>query len=117
MARKITGGKYKRKKKRKLANIPGKPKKVIIGKEKKKTLRERGGNMRTILIATDKVDVLDPKTKKIKKATITAILENPSNRLTKDFLVKGSIINTTAGKARITNRPSREPIVQAVLVE
>ena len=116
MARKISGGKYKKARKKKLATLPGKPRKVVIGKEKKKKIRERGGEKKAILLSTDKVYITDPKTKKVKKATIKSILENPSNRLIKDILVKGVIIDTSEGKARITNRPSREGSVQAVLI-
>jgi small subunit ribosomal protein S8e len=56
---------------------------------------------------------------KTKKAKITNVLETPSNRFLarQNILEKGSIIETDLGKARITNRPSQEPNIQAVLVE
>lgn len=117
MARKISGGKYRKARKRKLAEIPGKPRVVKLGKEKKKHLRIRGGKMKVVLLSTDKANVFDPKTKKAKLAKIQAVLEIPANRFLENVLIKGTIIQTEIGKAKIINRPGQEGCVQAILVE
>ena len=56
---------------------------------------------------------------KSKKATITNVSETPSNRFLarQNVLVKGAIIETDLGKARVTNRPSQEGQIQAILIE
>jgi len=117
--RKITGGKYKKARKKKLHEIHGKPRIVRIGKEKKKKLRTRGGHIKTVLLSTDTANVFDPKTKKCKKVKIKDVIETPANKFLArtDVLIKGAIIETELGKAKITNRPSQEASVNAVLIE
>ncbi len=117
MARKISGGKYKKARKKKLAEIPGKQRVAVFGKEKKKHLRTRGGRMKVMLLSSDKANVLNLKTKKAKVVKIQAVLETPADRFLEKALIKGAIIQTELGKARITNRPGQEGCVQAVLVE
>ena len=116
MARKISGGKYRDYRKKKLHEVPGIPRLVKLGEEKKKTIRARGGEERKVLLATNKANILDPKTKKKKVAKIKAVLEIPSNRYLKNILFKGTVIDTELGKAKITNRPGQEGSVEAVLI-
>ena len=56
---------------------------------------------------------------KSKKVEIKNVIETPQNRFLsrQNRLAKGVIIETSAGKARITNRPSREGCVNAVLIK
>jgi small subunit ribosomal protein S8e len=117
--RKISGGKYKKARKKKLYELSGKPRVVRLGKEKKKSLRIGGGHFKKVLLSTDNANVLDPKTKKCKKVKIKDVIETPANKFLArtDVLIKGAIINTELGKARITNRPSQEASVNAVLIE
>jgi len=117
MARKISGGKYKKARKKKLAEIAGKPRVVKLGKEKKKKLRMRGGKMKVVLLSTDKANVFNPKTKKAKLAKIQAVLETPANRFLENVLTKGAVIQTEIGKAKVINRPGQEGHVQAILIE
>jgi small subunit ribosomal protein S8e len=117
--RKATGARYRKFKKKKLYEIKGKPREVILGEIKKKKLRIRGGNIKTVLLAANIVNVHNKKEKKTKKIKILNVIEVPSNRFLarRNVLVKGAIIETELGKAKITNRPSQESTVQAVLIE
>lgn len=117
--RKLTGGKYKKARKKKLYEMPGKPRIVILGNEKKKRLKVRAGKIKTILLSADTANVLDLKTKKCKKVKIKDVLETPANKFLArtNVLIKGAVIDTELGKARITNRPSQEAGVNAVLIE
>lgn len=117
--RKISGSKYHAQRKKKLAELRGQPRLIRLAKEKKKTIRGRGGKSRIVLLSTDKANVIDAKTHKSKTAAIENVLEVPSNIFLarRNILVKGAIIETEAGKARVTNRPSQEGCVNAVLVE
>ena len=116
--RKITGGKYKDFRKKKKYARPGIARKVKLRTTKQKTIKSRGKTTKNVLLSTDKANIIDPKTKKAKKSAITNVLETPSNRFLarQNILVKGAIIETEIGKAKITNRPSQEGSVQAVLI-
>ncbi|VVB78214.1 30S ribosomal protein S8e [uncultured archaeon] len=117
--RKITGGKYKKFSKKKKYSLSGIPRKAKLGKTKTKILRGMGGNTRTVLLACDSVNVIDPKTKKTKKVKIKNVLETPADKFLarQNILVKGALIETDLGKAKITNRPSQEGQVNAILLK
>lgn len=117
--RKISGGKYHKQRKKKLYEMPGKVRRVVLGKEKKKRMRIRAGSTKTVLLAADTANVLDPKTKKCRKVKIKNVIETPANKFLArtNVLIKGAVIDTELGKARITNRPSQEASVNAVLIE
>ncbi len=117
--RKITGGKYKTSKKKKKHSLSGIPRKVKLRETKQKTIRGLGGKKRKVLLSADFANVIDSETKKAKKVKITNVLETPANRFLarQNILIKGAIIETELGKAKITNRPSQEGSVQAVLVK
>ena len=117
--RKITGGKYKDFRKKKKHSLPGIDRKVKLRETKQKTIKGIGKTSKNVLLSTNKINVMDPKTKKAKITTLTNVLETPSNRFLarQNILVKSTIIETELGKARITNRPSQEGMVQGVLIE
>ncbi len=115
--RKITGGKYHRQRKKRLHEVQGPQRTVILGATKRKSLRTRGGAVKMILLKVDAANVRAGD--KTKQATIVNVVETPQNRFfaRQNRLMKGAIIDTSLGKARITNRPSREGQVNAVLIE
>jgi small subunit ribosomal protein S8e len=117
--RKITGGKYKKFSKKKKYALSGIVRKVKLGEVKQKVIRGMGGNKRNVLLSANYVNVFIPKTKKSQKVKIKNVLETPSNKFLarQNILIKSAIIETEIGKARITNRPSQEGMVQAVLIE
>ena len=117
--KKITGGRYHKARKKKLYELAGQPRIVKLGEEKKKTLRTRGGHFKKVLLSANFAYVVNKKTHKVKKAKITNVIETPSNKFLakQNIITKGSIIETELGKAKITNRPSQEGSVQAVLIE
>ena len=117
--RKISGAKYHQSRKKKKYELVRQPRIVKLGKEKKKKIRTRGGNQKIVLLSTDNVNIINKKTKKSEKTKIKNVLETPSNRFLarQNILMKGAIITTEKGTAKITNRPSQEGSVQAVLIE
>ena len=117
--RKISGGKYHANRKEKKFEIEGQPRVVKLGKEKKKKVRILSGRMKTVLLTCDVANVFDPKTKKSYKTKIKNVIETPANKFMarQNVLMKSAIIDTEKGKARITNRPSREATVQAELLD
>lgn len=117
--KKISGGRYHSQRKKILSERAGQPRHVKLGKEKKKSMKMRGGELKTVLLSIDKANLTDTKTHKAKVVEIKNVLEVPSNRFLarRNIIVKGAIIQTEAGKARVTNRPGQEGCVNAVLVE
>jgi small subunit ribosomal protein S8e len=117
--RKISGGKYKKFSKKKKYALPGNERKPKLGDRKEKLVRGLGGNYRQTLLAENFANVTDPKTKQSKKVKILNVLATPSNRFLarQNILVKSALIETEIGKAKITNRPSQEGMVQAILVK
>ncbi|MEM0154075.1 MAG: 30S ribosomal protein S8e, partial [Ignisphaera sp.] len=59
------------------------------------------------------------KTGQFTKARITAVVETPANReyARRGIIVKGTVIQTEIGRARVVSRPSQDGVVNAVLIE
>ena len=119
IGRKISGGKYHRIRKKRLHDLTRQERQVTLKETKRKKLRTRGGNNITVLLNANIANVLNPKTKKTQKAEIKNVLETPQNVFLsrQNRLMKSAIVETTLGKARITNRPSQEGHVNAILIE
>jgi small subunit ribosomal protein S8e len=117
--RKISGGLYKREKKKRKHTRGHAPRVVKLGDKKQKKLRIEGGNEKTVLLHANEINIIDKKTHKATKAKITNVTETPSNRFLarQNVITKGAIIETDKGKVRITNRPSQEGSVQGILIE
>jgi small subunit ribosomal protein S8e len=115
--RKISGGKYHKKRKKKLYELPGKTRIVRLANPKAKKLRVRGGSIKVVLLSHNMVNVFSKG--KPKKVKIKNVLETPSNRFfaRQNVVVKGAIVDTELGKVKITNRPSQEGQIQGVLIE
>lgn len=115
--RKTTGGRYKKGKKKKLYEMPGKKRTVKLGDEKRKIIRVRGGNKKSFLLRIRYVNV--KANDKNQKLEIKNVIETPSNRFLarQNIVTKGTIVETELGKVRITNRPSQEGVANGVLIE
>jgi len=116
--RKVSGGLYKRLRKKRLTDLARNPALTKIASKRKSTLRTQGGHNKIITLSTNEANIYDPKSKKFKKATIKMVVENKANKdfVRMNILTKGAIIETDLGKARIINRPGQEPQINAVLV-
>jgi len=92
---------------------------VVAKAQEGETLRVRGGNHKTRVLGAFKVNLVDPKTGKSASVEVTTVKENPANPnyVQRNFVTKGAIIDTTAGRARVTSRPGQDGVVNAVLVE
>jgi len=118
VGKKSTGGRYKKSRKKKLYEKPGLARQVTLGEIKKKVLKTRGGHFKTVLLKANKANLLDKKTNKSSVVLIKNVIEVPSNKFLarKNVIVKGAIIDTEKGKARVTNRPGQEAHIEAVLI-
>ena len=114
---KITGGKYHKLRKKKSYEHQPQERIVILGETKKKNLSTRGGNSKTVLL---KADIANLKTgNKTEKVKIINVESTPQNQFLarQNRLLKGAIIETDKGKAKITNRPTQEGHINAILVK
>jgi len=117
--KKSSGGRYHNPRKKKKYELGRQARIVKLGETKKKKLRTRGGNEKTVLLSTDIANIIDKKTKKSEKTKIKNVVETPSNRFLarQNVLMKNALIETEKGMAKITNRPSQEGSVQCILVD
>lgn len=115
--RKISGGKYHANRKSRLYERKTQERHVVLGETKKKPVRARGGVYRSTLLRTNLANVSDGK--KMQQAEIKNVVETPQNKFLarQNRLMKGAVIETSLGKARITNRPTREGMINAVLIK
>ncbi len=104
---------------RRLAELGSVPALTRIGEKRVRTERTRGGNEKTRLLGENKVNLYDPSTKKFDVVEVDSVLESPAdiNYVRRNIMVKGSIVETKKGKAKITNRPGQEGAINAVLIK
>lgn len=118
IGRKITGGKYTASRKKKKYERPGQKRIVkLSAKEKRKSIKTMGGNKKVFLFSGKIINIA--QNGKTKKAEIKKVLETPSNKFfaRQEILTKGTIVETDLGKAKITNRPSQDGVINGVLVK
>ena len=114
-----TGGRKKSYKDKRLAHYGGFQALTKLAKGKKEhreVTRTKGGGIKVKPKSVEYANVFtDGKTKKVK---ITNVVETPSNRhyARENVIVKGALIETELGKARVTNRVGQDGVVNAVLV-
>jgi len=113
--RKISGGRYHAFRKKKRFEIQGQKRVVKLGDNKGRTKKGRGNIKKTFLLKTKYVNVQDKG--RTKKVEIKNVIETPSNKFLarQNVITKGTIVETTLGKVKITNRPSQEGVVNGVL--
>ena len=114
-----TGGRRLMAHKKRKFEIGREPVLTVVGDDKRKYVRIRAGETRVRMLKADSANVTNPKTGKTAPAKITTVTGNPANinYVRRNILTKGEIIQTDAGKARITSRPGQHGAINAVLVE
>jgi small subunit ribosomal protein S8e len=117
--RKPSGSRYTSTNPKRLCQKGSLPTHTKIGEQVKKTSKTKGGGLKTRLLFADKVNLFDPATRKHSIESIKTVTDNPANRhfVRRNIITKGSVIETSKGKARVTNRPGQEGMVVAVLIK
>ena len=92
---------------------------TLIGDRKIKKVRVRSGNYKVKLVMDKYANVSLPSEGKVVRAEIKKVLKNPAHvhYARRGVITKGAGIETSVGKAIVTNRPSQEGIINAVLIE
>jgi len=117
--RKVTGGFYKKAKKKKSANLASIPSFTKVSdKTKVRFKRMRGGQIKPTLLISNKINVFDPSTKKSQVTEIISVIESPSNRnfIRRNIITKGAVVNTKLGKVKVTSRPGQEGAINGLLI-
>ena len=115
--RKVSGGRYKKNRKKKFYELARQRRDVKLGEQKRKVQKNRGNKKKIFLLRSNKINVRING--KVQELEIKNVLETPSNRFLarQNILSKGTIVETEKGKVRITNRPSQEAMINGVLIE
>ncbi|MFA5412492.1 MAG: 30S ribosomal protein S8e [Candidatus Micrarchaeia archaeon] len=112
-----TGGRKRKFRDRKLAHIGGGFTATKVDAEEDRYLkRSRGGNVKVKARRIGFVNVLaDGKTK---KAKILSVIESHNPQYARqNIITKGAVLNTDAGKVRVTNRVGQDGVVNGILVK
>jgi small subunit ribosomal protein S8e len=117
--RKITGGRYRRFRKKRKYELGREQAETRLGEVRAKVIRVRGGNVKVRLFETKYANVVDPSTGKAKRVEIKKVVENRANPhyVRRNIITRGAIILTELGEARVTSRPGQDGSVNAVLLE
>lgn len=118
--RKPTGGRIRPHRKKRKYEMGREFSETKIGeKQKLVKIRTKGGGLKLRLKVANFANIVDPKTKKVKKVKILDVIENKANPFytRADIITKGSIIKTEIGNAVVTSRPGQDGVVNAVLIE
>ena len=117
LGKKISGGRYVARRKKKKYELAKAPRVVKINETKRKAMKGKGGKKKQVLLSCNKANIIG-KDKKAKIVEIKNVIETSANRFwaRQNRLVKGAIIETDLGKAKITNRPGQEGSINAILI-
>lgn len=118
MKRKPTGGKRHQSRGRRAYERDGYPIEPVVGKPSSRPTRLRGGSVSYGLVSTDFANV-SLGGGKVTRSKIIRVKRSPANRdyERRGVITRGAIIETDAGEARVTSKPTDDGVVNAVLVE
>ena len=116
--RKPTGGRLRPIRKKRRFEIGRELQIATIGTGTVKTYRVRGGNQKLRILTTQTINVFDPATKKMQKAKVVTVRENPANPnfVQRNIITKGAILETELGLVRVRSRPGQDGVLNGVRV-
>ncbi len=116
--RKPTGGRLIRAAGKRRSEIAREAIDAHVGEHRQKLVRTKGANQKIKILSTEAINVTDAKTGKTTKAVLTNVVENAANihYVRRNIITKGAIVETSAGKARVTSRPGQAGALNGVLV-
>ncbi|PIY60702.1 30S ribosomal protein S8e [Candidatus Woesearchaeota archaeon CG_4_10_14_0_8_um_filter_47_5] len=116
--RKVSGARYKPDRGKRSYEASRLPSFTKLGSNKVRYIKGRSGIEKFRLLQENVANLYDPAKKQYSKVKIKTILENAANRhyVRRNIMTKGTVIDTEAGKARITNRPGQEGHINATLM-
>ncbi len=117
--RKPSGGRAKLNKNKRKYELGKGAAETKIGERKVKKIRTTGGNDKIRLTNENKINVVNPKTNKVERAEIISVVENKANThfVRRNIITKGAVVETSAGKVKVTSRPGQDGIINGILIE
>jgi small subunit ribosomal protein S8e len=114
--RKPTGGRSKPSRGRRAFEKDGYPIEPLVGPLSQRPIHRRGGHVTSGVVFADVANVSDAAGKTT-KSKILRVKKSPANR---DFerrgvITRGAVLETEAGEAVVTSRPTADGVVNAVL--
>jgi small subunit ribosomal protein S8e len=116
--KKPSGGRAKMNRGKKKCELGREAAETKIGERKIRRIRTQGGNEKIRLSTDSKINVMNPSTKKTETADILNVVENLANPnfVRRNIITKGALVETSAGKVRVTSRPGQHGIINGVLI-
>ena len=116
--RKLTGGKKRVYRSKKLYEAGGYPAETTLGEPRRKIKKGIGGNTKIKALSDKFASVTDPKSGKTEKTEITRVVKNGANvdYNRRGVITKGAEIETSLGLAKVTSRPGNDGVINAVLI-
>ncbi len=116
--RKTTGGRRRHYRKKRKFELGTDFHPAVIATQKNKAMRGRGGMQKTKVMSAEQANLSTPDGKVV-RVQIQTVVENPANPnyVQRNILTKGAIISTPKGKARITSKPGKDGVINAVSIE
>jgi len=117
--RKSSGGRLRLARKKRRFEVGREKQFTRLGSVKVKMYRTKGANGKARLLQVDIANVVDPKTRVIKKVKILTVKTNPSNPnyVQRNIITKGATVMTELGEAVITSRCGQDGVVNAILIK
>ena len=84
-----------------------------LGEKNLRKIRTRGGNEKHRLAGDNKINVIGADGK-AQTVEIFGVIENSVRR---NIITKGAVVDTAAGKAKVTSRPGQDGVINGVLIE
>ena len=114
--RRPTGGRSRPSRGRRAFEKDGYAIEPLVGPASSRPINRRGGHTTTGVITADFANVSDPSGKAA-KSKILRVTKSPANRdyERRGVITKGAILETEAGEAVVTSRPTADGVVNAVL--
>ncbi|AZQ15040.1 MULTISPECIES: 30S ribosomal protein S8e [Halorubrum] len=115
--RKRTGGRLKHASNKKRHQLGREPAETTVGETRVQYIDSRGTERKVRALSTNVAQVATDG--EVSEADIENVVDNPSNvnYARRNIVTKGAIIETSAGRARVTSRPGQTGQVNAVLLD
>ncbi|MCL5672537.1 MAG: 30S ribosomal protein S8e [Nitrososphaerota archaeon] len=115
--RKSTGGRSRPHRGRRAYEKDGYAIEPLVGEASTRASRRRGGSISTGVIFADSANVSDSSGKST-KSKILRVKKSPANRdyERRGVITRGAVLDTEAGEAVVTSRPTADGVVNAVLL-
>ena len=114
--RRPTGGRSKASRGRRAYEKDGYAIEPLVGPASSRPINRRGGHITAGVIFADSANV-STSTGKASRSKILRVKKSPANRdyERRGVITKGAVIETEAGEAVVTSRPTADGVVNAVL--